>query len=101
MKVKLTSLVLSILFLWGAVTLSGQQRWDPRSCQMKATPESLCVAIAPTLTCEEQELSDFQSPFLLETVQVRINTWQQAIRYILPSTGRSSRAYILFRVLRT
>jgi len=100
MKVKLTSLVLSILFLWGAVTLSAQQRWIPRSSQMKATSESFCVVIAPTLTYEEQELSDLQTPFVFETVQVGINIWRQSIRYILPFTGRSSRAYILFRVLR-
>ena len=59
MKVKPTTFLLDILFLWGSLSTYGQPVYSPNSHQIKTATENVTVGIAPTLTLAEHELTGF------------------------------------------
>ena len=100
MKVKLTTLFLSILFLWGSVCSFGQETYSSKALQVKAAAEHVNIAIAPNFAFEERELTQFPLAILVNFAQAKAYACHQRILYFSPSIHKSVKTYIVFRTLR-
>lgn len=100
MKVKLTTLFLSILFFWGSLAAYGQQTYFSKGHQIKASAENVNVAVDPASTFEARELTHFPLTILVNFDYAKAYALQQSILYFPPSVQKSVKTYIVFRTLR-
>jgi len=100
MKVKITILLLSILFSSGSLNAYCHQRYSSGEHQIKATTESINAAIAPSFAFEERELAHFPFAILVNFADARAYAWQKSVIYFSPSIRKSVKTYIVFRTLR-
>jgi hypothetical protein len=100
MKGKLTTLLFSILILWGSLSSYGQQIYSAKSHEIKAATENVSVAIPPTLNFAEKELTHFPLAIHANFAYAKGYTWRQRIIFYAPSIHKSVKTYIVFRALR-
>lgn len=100
MKVRIITLFLGILFLWGSLAAYGQQTYSAKGHQIKESTESVKVAIDPTLALEARELTHLPLTILADFTYARAYALQQRIVYFSPSIHKSVKTYIVFRTLR-
>ena len=100
MKARLTTLFLSILFLWGSLVAYGQQTYSSKGHQITAATECVNVAIDPASTSEAREVTHFPLTILVNFDYARAYALQQRILYFPPSIQKSVKTYIVFRTLR-
>jgi hypothetical protein len=100
MKIRLTALLLMVLFLWGTVQVSAQPKSSGKSHELKIVTPSFIKSVSSENSLGEDEfthypvavLLNFKTTFILRAAQRPVLT---------PSfTHKPSRFFILFRVLR-
>jgi hypothetical protein len=100
MKVRLTTLSLSILFMWGSLFAYGESVGDTNAVQVKASRECVSSTIISLDDADEVKLVHLQDAVPFNTLLFVPTCGQFINNSFRSSLYKPTRAYIVFRALR-
>jgi len=100
MKVRLTTLSLSILFLWGSLCAYGDGVVSPKPLQLKAAKESMSSTLIALDDADEVKPIHFQDAVPFAALLLVPACGQIINNHIQSPLYKPVRAYIVFRALR-
>src|SRR6478736_5011575 len=100
MKIRLTVILFTVLFLWGTGQVSAQSKSSGRSSELKITTTSFIKALSSENSLAEDDFTHYPVAVLLNFKTTFILTAAQRPVPTSSSTDKPSRFFILYRVLR-
>ena len=100
MKIRLTAMLLTVLFLWGTTQVSAQPKSSTQSYELKIAAPSFVKSISSENSLGEDEFTHYPVAVLLNFKTTF--TLRAAERFVLTTSvsHKPSRFFILYRVLR-
>jgi hypothetical protein len=100
MKVRFTTLFLSILFMWGSLFAYGESVGDTKPTQLKASRECVSSTLISLDDADEVKVMHFQDAVPFNTLLLMPMCGQIITNSFRSSLYKPIRAYIVFRALR-
>jgi hypothetical protein len=100
MKIRLTAILLTVLFLWGTTQLSAQPKSSGQSYELKIVAPSFVKSVSSENSLGEDEFTHNPVAVLLNFKTTFILRAAQRPGFTPSYTHKPSRVFILFRVLR-